>query len=47
MWERIEHFLHEAGHHLGHSLEHTLPLLPFVFLIYAIIELIETKADMQ
>ena len=47
MWEKIERILHHAGHNFTHSLEHTLPLLPFIFLIYAAIELIETKADMQ
>ena len=47
MWEKIERILHHAGHNFTHSLEHTLPLLPFIFLIYAAIELIEAKADMQ
>ncbi len=47
MWDKIERILHHAGHNFTHSLEHTLPLLPFIFLIYAAIELIEAKADMQ
>lgn len=47
MWEKVEHILHELGHNVAHSLEHTLVLLPFIFIIYAIIELIETKADVQ
>lgn len=30
-----------------HALEHTAVLLPFIFLIYALIELIENKADLR
>lgn len=47
MWEQIVHFLEHAGHDLVHAFEHTWPLLPFIFIIYAIIELLENKADLQ
>lgn len=40
MWEKLEHaFLH--------GLKDTWPLLPFIFLIYALIELLESKADLK
>lgn len=47
MWENIIHFFEVVWHNLLHALEHTWPLLPFIFVIYAIIELIESKADLQ
>ena len=47
MWERIAHFIEHAGHNFAHAFEHTWPLLPFIFIIYAIIELLEHKADLQ
>lgn len=47
MWHAIEHFFHDAGHNLLHALEHTWPLLPFLFVIYALMELLESKADLQ
>lgn len=47
MWERLAHFIEEAGHNLAHAFEHTWPLLPFIFIIYAIIELLDNKADLQ
>ena len=47
MWEDVVHFLGETWHHLWHALEHTLPLLPFIFIIYVAIELIQSRADMQ
>ena len=47
MWERIVHFLEHTGHDLAHAFEHTWTLLPFIFIIYAIIELLEHKADLQ
>lgn len=34
-------------HALLHALEDTAPLLPFIFLIYALIELLESKADLK
>ena len=40
MWERIAHFIEHAGHNFAHAFEHTWPLLPFIFIIYAIIHLI-------
>jgi len=47
MWHAIEHFFEDAGHNLLHALEHTWPLLPFLFVIYALMELLESKADLQ
>lgn len=47
MWHAIEHFFAHAGHNLVHALEHTWPLLPFLFVIYALMELLESKADLQ
>ena len=47
MWHAIEHFFEHAGHNLLHSLEHTWPLLLFLFVIYALMELLESKADLQ
>ena len=47
MWYAIEHFFEDAGHNLLHALEHTWPLLPFLFIIYALMELLESKADLQ
>lgn len=47
MWHAIEHFFEHAGHNVLHSLEHTWPLLPFLFVIYALMELLESKADLQ
>ncbi len=47
MWERIGHFIEEAGHNLVHAFEHTWELLPFILIIYVIIELIESKSDLQ
>ena len=41
-----EFFLH-TGEFFLHALEHTAPLLPFLFIIYAVIELLENKADMR
>jgi len=40
MWEHL-------WHNFTHALEHTWPLLPFIFVIYAVMELIESRADMQ
>lgn len=40
MWENIEHAL-------LHALKDTAPLLIFVFFIYALIELLESKADLK
>ncbi|MBQ9713804.1 MAG: arsenic efflux protein [Clostridia bacterium] len=47
MWHALEHFFEDAGHNLLHALEHTWPLLPFLFLIYALMELLENRADLQ
>lgn len=47
MWETITDLVKESGHQFAHALEDTLPLLPFIFIIYVIIELIENKADLQ
>ena len=41
--ELLEH----SGEFLLHALKHTAVLLPFIFLIYAVIELIENKADLR
>ena len=38
-------FLHLLGHAFIHALEDTLPLLPWLILIYVVIELLETKTD--
>ena len=38
-------FLHLFGHAFIHALEDTLPLLPWLILIYVVIELLETKTD--
>ena len=40
-------FLEHSGEFLLHALKHTAVLLPFIFLIYAVIELIENKADLH
>jgi hypothetical protein len=40
MWEKLEHAL-------LHGLKDTAPLLLFIFLIYALIELLESKADLK
>ena len=40
MWEDLTHAL-------LHALKDTAPLLPFIFLIYALIELLESKADLK
>ncbi len=40
MWEKIEHAL-------LHALKDTAPLLIFIFFIYALIELLESKADLK
>ena len=37
--------MHEFWHTLLHALEDTLPLLPWILLIYILIELLENKAD--
>ncbi len=47
MWQAIERFFEDAGHNLLHALEHTWPLMPFLFIIYALMELLESKADLQ
>lgn len=47
MWQAIERFFEDAGHNLLHALEHTWPLIPFLFVIYALMELLESKADLQ
>ena len=39
--------MHEIWHFTLHALEHTWPLLPWVLLIYIVIELIESKADLS
>ena len=39
-WEHV-------GEWLLHALKDTAPLLPFIFLIYALIELLESKADLR
>ena len=39
-WEHV-------GEWLLHALKDTAPLLPFIFLIYALIELLESKADLK
>ena len=39
-WEHL-------GEWLLHALEETAPLLPFIFLIYALIELLDSKADLK
>ena len=39
--------MHEFWHLTLHALEHTWPLLPWVLLIYIVIELIESKADLS
>lgn len=38
-------FLHLLGHAFEHGLKDTLPLLPWLVLIYIVIELLETKTD--
>ena len=40
MWEHLYEFI-------LHALQDTAPLLPFLFLIYALLELLESKADLQ
>lgn len=40
-------FLEHCGEFFLHALKHTAVLLPFIFLIYALIELIENKADLK
>lgn len=47
MWDTFLHFLSHGWEILSHALEHTALLLPFLFLIYALIELLESKADMN
>ena len=47
MWENIAHFLEHAWHDLLHALEHTWPLLPFILIMYVVIELLESKADLR
>ena len=39
-WEHL-------GEWLLHALKDTAPLLPFIFLIYALIELLASKADLK
>ena len=39
--------LEHCGEFFLHALKHTAVLLPFIFLIYALIELIENKADLK
>ena len=39
-WEHV-------GEWLLHALKDTAPLLPFIFFIYALIELLESKADLK
>ena len=38
-------FLHLLGHAFEHAFKDTLPLLPWLILIYIVIELLETKTD--
>ena len=38
-------FLHLLGHAFEHAMKDTLPLLPWLVLIYIVIELLETKTD--
>lgn len=40
-------FVQELGENLLHALTDTLPLLPFIFVIYVVIELLENKADLS
>ncbi len=47
MWDTLLHFVSHGWEILSHALEHTALLLPFLFLIYALIELLESKADMN
>lgn len=37
----------ELAHSLVHALKDTAPLLPFIFLIYALVELLDSKADLK
>lgn len=39
--------MHEFWHNLLHALTDTLPLLPFILVIYVVIELLENKADLS
>ena len=40
-------FWHELGHQLLHALEDTWPMLPFILVLYIVIELLENKADLS
>ena len=46
MVEKFLHLLQHGGEILLHALKHTAILLPFIFIIYAVIELLESKADL-
>lgn len=39
--------MHEFWHNVLHALQDTWPLLPFILLIYIVIELLENKADLS
>lgn len=43
----MHEFFHELGHNILHAFLDTLPLLPFILVIYVIIELLENKADLS
>lgn len=47
MWEQFLHALTHVWHNVEHALSHTWPLLPFLFALYIVMELIESKSDMQ
>ena len=47
MWEQVLHVLEHVWEWLLHSLKHTAPLLPFILVMYAVIEILESKADLK
>ena len=47
MWKEILHTLHHLWESAEHALSHTWPLLPFLFVLYIVMELIENKTDVQ
>ena len=47
MWNKVVHVLAHIWEWLAHSLKDTVPLLPFILVMYALIELLESKADLR
>ena len=47
MWDKVVHVLAHIWEWLAHSLKDTVPLLPFILVMYALIELLESKADLR